>query len=69
MFLFDQYMFLYYRWVKRDSYLPVGSQGLKAVAKVNNCSGKIYILDSECVPFDRMQILLAPGHYSMLDST
>ena len=25
--------FLYSRWVKRDSYLPVGSQGLKAVAK------------------------------------
>ena len=23
------------RWVKRDSYLPVGSQNLKAVAKVN----------------------------------
>ena len=23
----------YYRWVKRDSYLPVGSQNLKAVAK------------------------------------
>jgi hypothetical protein len=23
-----------YRWVKRDSYLPIGSQGLKAVAKV-----------------------------------
>ena len=22
-----------FRWVKRDSYLPVGSQGLKAVAK------------------------------------
>jgi len=22
-----------YRWVKRDSYLPVGSQNLKAVAK------------------------------------
>ena len=22
------------RWVKRDSYLPIGSQGLKAVAKV-----------------------------------
>ena len=25
-----------YRWVKRDSYLPIGSQGLKAVAKVIN---------------------------------
>ena len=24
-----------FRWVKRDSYLPVGSQGLKAVAKVS----------------------------------
>ena len=23
-----------FRWVKRDSYLPVGSQGLKAVTKV-----------------------------------
>ena len=23
-----------YKWVKRDSYLPVGSQNLKAVAKV-----------------------------------
>jgi hypothetical protein len=23
-----------FRWVKRDSYLPVGSQNLKAVAKV-----------------------------------
>ena len=22
-----------YKWVKRDSYLPVGSQGLKAAAK------------------------------------
>jgi DNA polymerase epsilon subunit 1 len=22
-----------FRWVKRDSYLPVGSHGLKAVAK------------------------------------
>jgi len=34
------YLFIYllilnlYRWVKRDSYLPIGSQGLKAVAKV-----------------------------------
>jgi len=27
-----QFMCLY-RWVKRDSYLPVGSQNLKAVAK------------------------------------
>lgn len=25
--------FAFYRWVKRDSYLPVGSQNLKAVAK------------------------------------
>ena len=24
------------KWVKRDSYLPVGSQNLKAVAKVSN---------------------------------
>lgn len=24
---------LYFSWVKRDSYLPVGSQNLKAVAK------------------------------------
>ena len=24
-----------YKWVKRDSYLPVGSQNLKAVAKVS----------------------------------
>ena len=23
----------YYRWVKRDSYLPVGSQNLKATTK------------------------------------
>lgn len=28
-------IYFYLRWVKRDSYLPVGSQGLKAVAKVN----------------------------------
>ncbi len=24
---------IFFRWVKRDSYLPIGSQGLKAVAK------------------------------------
>lgn len=29
------FIYFYLRWVKRDSYLPVGSQGLKAVAKVN----------------------------------
>lgn len=27
------YFHFYYSWVKRDSYLPVGSQNLKAVAK------------------------------------
>ena len=38
------------------------------------CKGKQLLLDSECVPFDRMQmiiytqILLAPEHSSMLDS-
>ena len=27
-------LFYYYSWVKRDSYLPVGSQNLKATTKV-----------------------------------
>ena len=31
-----------FRWVKRDSYLPVGSQNLKAVAKVSgSCKNDI----------------------------
>ena len=35
--LFPSSLFLSRRWVKRDSYLPVGSQNLKAMTKAKLC--------------------------------
>lgn len=35
-----------FKWVKRDSYLPVGSQNLKAVAKVKNLFHEDFLMSA-----------------------
>lgn len=44
-------MFTFHRWVQRDSYLPVGSQNLKAVTKVFQIIIKIEFIDFEFLNF------------------